>query len=74
MLAIPYKKQNKRGPILAVFYVRLSHAITCPFSKYFQILYIFVQIFKYFALFHTFLPFFWKIARMPLLSRGPANN
>ena len=45
-----------------------SHAITYPFSKYFQILYIFAQIFKYFALFNIFLPFLWKIARMPLLS------
>ena len=40
--------------------------MACLFSKYFQILYIFAQIFKYFAL---FLPFFWKIARIPLLSR-----
>ena len=39
-----------QGPILAVYCVRLSHAITCP-SKYFQILNIFDQIFKYFALF-----------------------
>ena len=28
-----------------------------PFSKYFQILYIFAQIFKYFALFDLFCPF-----------------
>ena len=39
------------------------------FSKYFQILYIFAQIFKYFATFNIFFacfwPFFWKIARMP---------
>ena len=31
-----------------------THAITCPFSKHFQILYILVQIFKYFALFKHF--------------------
>ena len=36
---------------LVVRRVRLLHAVTCPFSKYFQILYIFAQIFKY-------LPFF----------------
>ena len=59
------------GPFLAVYCVQQSHTITCPFSKYFQILYIFVQIFKYFA---PFLPFFWNIARMPLVSRvGPVN-
>ena len=39
------------GPILAVYCMRLLHTITCPFSKYFQILYIFVQIFKYFPFF-----------------------
>ena len=39
-----------QGPILAVYCVRLSHAITCP-SKYFQIMNIFDQIFKYIALF-----------------------
>ena len=44
-------KHNTTGPILAVYCVQLSHAITCPFSKYFQILYIIAQIFKYFALF-----------------------
>ena len=67
------------GAILAVYCMWLLHAITCPFSKYCQILYIFAQIFKYFAficsffdIFHPFLPFFWKIACMPLLSRiGP---
>ena len=32
--------------------------ITCPFSKYFQILYIFSQIFKYFAFLCPFLTFF----------------
>ena len=49
--------------------MRYLHAWDCPFSKCFQIWYIFAQIFKYFAL---FLPFFWKITRMPLLSRiGP---
>ena len=42
-------------PILAVYCVRLSHAITFLFSKYFQILYIFAQIFKYFVLFELFL-------------------
>ena len=42
---------DKAGPILAVYCVQLSHTITWHFSKYFQILYIFVQILKYFALF-----------------------
>ena len=77
------KNIHQSGPILAVYCVRLSHAITCPFSKYFQILYIFTQIFKYLALscliltFFTcpFLPFSWKIACMSLLSRiGPASK
>ena len=46
--------------------------ITCPFSKYIQILYIFAQIFKCFALFCPFLPFLGKITWMPLPSRiGP---
>ena len=72
------KSSQKPGPILAFYYVRLLHAVTCPFSKYFQILCIFVKISKCFALFGPFLPFFWgkkkKITHMPLLSRiGPAN-
>ena len=45
------------GPILAVYCVLESLAITCPFSKYFQILYILTQIFNYFA---CFWPFFEK--------------
>ena len=48
------KSSQKPGPILAVYYVRLLHAITCPFSKYFQILCIFVKISKCFALFGPF--------------------
>ena len=47
------------GPILAVCCVPLSHKITCPFSKHFQILYIFAKIFKYFALFRAFLRRHW---------------
>ena len=48
-----------------------EHILGCPFSKCFQILYIFGEIFKYFAV----LPFFWKVAQMPLLSRiGPDYN
>ena len=35
------------GAILEVYFVLLLHAITYPFSKYFQVLYIFAQIFKY---------------------------
>ena len=46
-------------PILAVYCAPLSHAVTCPFSKNFQILYIFAKIFKYFALFRTFLRGHW---------------
>ena len=57
------------GPLPSVCCMQLSHAVTCPFSKYFQILYIFAHISKYFALFNISLPFFWKIAPMPLLSR-----
>ena len=47
-------------PILAVYCLQLSHAITCHFSKYFQILYIFAQIFKYFAIFQHFFALFLK--------------
>ena len=35
-----------------------AFSITCPFSKYFQILYSFAQIFKYLPFFNIFLPFF----------------
>ena len=45
------------GPILPVHCVQLLLAIIWPFSKYFQILHIFAQIFKYFALFNIFCPF-----------------
>ena len=49
-------------PILALYCMWLSHTITCPFLKYFKILYIFVQIFKYFnPFFNISLLFFWKI-------------
>ena len=48
------------GPILAVYCMQLSPTIACPFSKYFQILYIFAQIFKYFALFQHFFVLFLK--------------
>ena len=55
-----------KGPFLAVYCVQQSHAITCPFSKYFQILYIFAQISKYFALFkHFFCPFLGKSHACP---------
>ena len=47
----PLEKLILLRPFLAVYCVRLSHAITCPFSEYFQILHIFAQIFKHFALF-----------------------
>ena len=53
------------GPILAVYCMRLSHTITCPFSKYFQVLYIFAQIFKYFSFFlknHNSCPYFLEQA------------
>ena len=46
------------GPFLAVCCKQSSHAITCPFSNYFQILYIFAPIFQYFALFCPFLNIF----------------
>ena len=46
--------------------MRLSHAITCPFSKYFQIFSNFVQNFKHFALFlpllNIFLSFLWPFS------------
>ena len=43
---------------------------TCPFSKYFRILYIFARTcFAILPFFNVFLPFLWKIVHMPLLSR-----
>ena len=50
---------KQAGPILAVYCTPLSHAVTCPFSKKFQILYIFAKSFKYFALSRTFLRGHW---------------
>ena len=55
----------KPGPILAVYYMQLLHAITCSFSKCFQILYIFAQIFKHFVPFSIFLPFFENLQPCP---------
>ena len=55
---ITQKLLPRSGPFLAVHYVRLSHTITCPFPKYFKILYISAQIFKSFALFNIFWLFF----------------
>ena len=56
-------------------YSSLLHAIIaqCPLSKYFAILCIFAQIFKYFPLFQHFLAYFLKNQNsFPLLSRiGP---
>ena len=58
-LILEIKLTHYSGHILAVSCLRCSHRWDCPFSNYFRILYIFAQIFKY-------LPFFWKIAHMPL--------
>ena len=46
---------NNSGPILTVYCVRLLHAITCPFPKYFQIVCIFCPNFQIFYPFSTFL-------------------
>ena len=43
------------GHIIAVSCMQQLHTWGCPFSKCFQILYIFAQIFKYFAFFVLFL-------------------
>ena len=48
------------GSIPAVYCMQLSHTVTCPFSKYFQILYIFAEIFKCFSLFQHFFALFLK--------------
>ena len=50
-LILEIKLTHYSGHILAVSCLRKSHTWDCSFSKYFQILYIFAQIFKYFALF-----------------------
>ena len=50
-LILVIKLTHYSGHILADSCVRYSHTWGCPFSKYFQILYIVAQIFKYFALF-----------------------
>ena len=80
---ISFQIYEKYTPVRAYSSSLLCAIIACTFSKYFQILYIFTQIFKYLALscriltFFTgpFLPFSWKIACMSLLSRiGPASK
>ena len=60
-------------PIPAVYCMQLLDKITCPFSNYFQIFYIFAQILKYFSLFLDFLALFLiTYKHFPLLSRiGP---
>ena len=60
---------NSTGSFLAVYYMWLSHVMTCWFSKYFQVLYIFTQIFKYFSLFSHFKHFF-----APLLQNRSNNS
>lgn len=70
---------SESGPILAVYWVRLSHTMGCPFWKNSHISYTFIkfaQVFTNFALFiHLFYNFFWKIPPMPLFSKiGPVNK
>ena len=48
------------GILKTVYCVRLLHAITSSFSKYFQILYIFAQFFKNLVLFQYFFGLFVK--------------
>ena len=48
------KMKSWSGHILAVSCMQKSHRWSCPFSKYFQILCIFAQIFKYLGLFCPF--------------------
>ena len=43
--------------------------ITCLFSKYFQILYILPKSSNNLLFLNIYLPFFWKIAAIPLLSK-----
>ena len=66
-------KSNKPNGVKSVYFMQLSHTITCLFSKYFEILYIFAQIFKYFSIFQHFFALFMKNhSPFPLLSRiGP---
>ena len=54
-LILEIKLTHYSGHILAVSYLSQSHTCDCPFSKYFQILYIFAQIFKYLPFFALFL-------------------
>ena len=53
-------------PIPAVYFMRLSRTITRAFSKYFESLYIFDQIFKYFSLFQHLCLFSEKSQPLPL--------
>ena len=54
-LILEIKLTHYSGHILAVSCLRKSHTWDCSFSKYFQILYIFAQIFKYLLFFALFL-------------------
>ena len=72
-----FQMLSLKSAITRAYCSSLLHSIiVCndlPFFKIFSNLVHFPQIFKYFALFqHFFLPFFWKIAPIPLLFRiGP---
>ena len=59
-------KPNKANQhILAVYCMWLSHTITCPFSKYFEILFL-LKFSNIFPFFNISLPFFRKITTSSL--------
>ena len=59
---IKVKQKKTKWWISSVYCGRLSHAVTCPFSKYFQIL-------KILPFFKIYLLFFWKIAPITVFFR-----
>ena len=64
------EKKNKKTILLRAYYGCFMHGIVThvklPFFKVFSN---FVHFCPYFQIFCPFLPFFWKIVLMPLLSR-----
>ena len=69
--ASSYCKCNTRAYSSCFMHAIVAH-MRLLFFKIFSNFVYFSQIFKYFAPFCPFLSFFWKIARIPLLSRiGP---
>ena len=71
----PSKKlKHMSGPTLAVYSVRLLHAVTCPFSKYFQCCTFLPKCSSILPFFNIYCPFSEKLHPCPysLDGIGPA--